>query len=86
MPLLFRIFTIAASAVAIGLALWLSISLFLVILIAGAGLGAFLYLRGWLVGKGILNPTPGVPMSGRIIEGEFEQIENPMVRDERTDG
>ncbi len=80
--LLQRIFVFAGTAVAIGIALWLSVTLFFVILMIGAVIGALLFARQFLLEKGILNPTPGVPPVATIIEGEFEQIENPMVRDE----
>ena len=85
-PLVTRILSVVISAAIFLLALWLMGTLFFAILIAAATFGAFFFLRQWLLEKGILNPNPGVPMAeGHIIEGEFEQIENPMVRDERTE-
>lgn len=48
--------------VAIGIALWLSLWIIGIFLLVGGGLVLFYTARQFLIDKGILNPTPGVPM------------------------
>lgn len=84
MGLVQRIIFLVGAAVAIGLALWVSITIFAFLLIAGGIAVIAVAGRDFLTRKGILNPQPGVrPEQAEavtVIEGEFEQIENPMVR------
>jgi hypothetical protein len=87
MQIIGRIFILFGAAVAIGVALWLSITLFGLMLLVGGGVVLFFAVRQFLIDKGILNPTPGVAPhvpeeSITVIEGTFEEVENPMVRDE----
>lgn len=88
-----RVLFIVGALIAIGVAVWLSVTIFAVLLVAGVLTVVFMAGRRFLVDKGILNPRPGTPMEQAtsevtIIEGEFEQIENPMVQqadDTKTD-
>lgn len=79
MQLLSRLFFLVCSVVAIGVALWLSLTIAGVLIICGGLVMLFLAGRQFLMSKGILNPTPGVPMEppsdAPVIEGEFEEIE-----------
>lgn len=85
MALLQRILFFLGSVLAIGFAIAFGAGLLIMLLIAGGLTLAYIMIRQFLLGKGILNPTPGVrpeapDASVTIIEGEFEQVENPMVR------
>lgn len=80
MNFLFRIFFVAAAIVAVGFVLWFSLTLFALLFILGAGMVAFYAIKNFLIAKDILNPTPGVPMTGQpettvtIIEGDYERV------------
>ena len=87
MGFLQRLLFLIGTVIAIGVALWLSITLLAVLLVAGGIAVLYFASRRFLVAKGILNPTPGVPVDAdipqtTIIDGEFEQIENPMLKEE----
>lgn len=83
-----RLLFLVGMALAIGVAIWVSITLFAFLLVIGGVAVLYVAARRFLTEKGILNPTPGVPMDEAgpvditIIDGEFEQIENPMVKQE----
>lgn len=88
MGFLGRLLFLCAAAVAIGVAIFAGITIFAFLLMAGGVAVLAVAGRQFLIEKGILNPRPGVPMdepeeSVTIIEGEFEQIENPMVKEEK---
>lgn len=62
-------------------AVWLSVFVFLGILIVGAVGWLFFAGRRFLMEKGILNPTPGVPLEeheapGAIIDGDFQRLDD----------
>lgn len=73
----------ALVAVGIVIALWIGIWILLALLVVGVGMVIWSHLRDYLLAKGILNPRPGVPMDGviieeqntTIIEGDFKRVE-----------
>lgn len=82
-----RLLILMLALVAVGVAISAGLMLFGGLLMIG-GIMVLAYAgRAWLVEKGILNPRPGVPMDApeevTVIEGEFEQIENPMVQKDK---
>ncbi len=68
MPWIIQMLGFALFLLGIAIALWVSLWLLVVVFIIGFGIALFTYLRGYLVAKGILNPTPSAPM-----EEHFEQ-------------
>lgn len=87
MGFLGRLLVLAGAVLAIGVAIWLSITVFAVLLVVGGVAVLGVAAKQFLIAKGILNPTPGVPRATddpvTVIEGEFEQVENPMVEKDR---
>ena len=83
-----RLAFIFGSIVAIGFALWISITLIGFFLLAGGALILFYVVRQFLLDKGILNPTPGVPMDASaamrhnetitVIETEFTRVDEKL--------
>ncbi|NDF13591.1 MAG: hypothetical protein EB060_12365, partial [Proteobacteria bacterium] len=78
-----RLLFLAGAIVAIGIALSIGVTIFAFLLIVGGAAVVYVAARQFLIAKGILNPRPGVPMDivdpeVTVIDGEFEQIENPM--------
>jgi len=78
-----RIFFTIGAVLAIGVALWFSITILGFLLIVGGGMVLVLALRQFLLEKGILNPTPGVPImephdspNVTVIETQFTHIED----------
>ena len=86
MNIIQRLLFLIGTVIAIGVALWISITVFAFLLIAGGIAVLFVAARQFLVNKGILNPRPGMPIDHAaeetitVIDGEFEQVENPMAR------
>ncbi len=81
-----RILVLFGTILMLGIALWASVTIVAILMIVG-GIAILVYAaRQFLTSKGILNPRPGVPMEESpaditVIEGEFEQVENPMIRE-----
>ena len=82
-----RLFFIVGSILAIGFALWISITVMGFFLLAGGALIIFYAARQFLLDKGILNPTPGVPMDESashvhekitVIDTEFTHVEEKL--------
>jgi hypothetical protein len=73
MPWIIQMLGFALFLLGIAIALWVSLWLLVVLFVIGFGIALFTYLRGYLVAKGILNPTPGVPMGGAMEEESFHQ-------------
>lgn len=84
-----NILTTIAVIVGIGVAIWLSAMLFIgLAAIAVVGYGLY-FARGFLIDKGILNPTPGIapdsadqPERITIIEGDFTRVDEPAIKKE----
>lgn len=57
-----------AMFIGIALAVWIGIWILLALFALGLVMVIWSHLRDYLLRKGILNPTPGVPPSGVIIE------------------
>lgn len=78
-----RILFTLGGLLVMGLILWFSITLLGVLIIGGGLLVLFFALRQFLLEKGILNPTPGTPMTPpegnvkvTIIETEFTRVDD----------
>lgn len=56
----------------IAIALWISFWVLIVLFVAAIGVVVYSHLKSFLLGKGILNPTPGVPPEQPPAEGEVE--------------
>ena len=74
-----KFLTSIAVIIGLGLAVWISAILFIgIAAIAAVGYGLY-FARGFLMEKGILNPTPGVvqdaPEQITIIEGDFTRVD-----------
>ena len=64
------------------IALWVSVWVLLALFIGMTGYVLFVSLRDYLVDKGILNPTPGVPIARddeerhiTIVDADFTRVE-----------
>ncbi len=78
MPWVLQMLGFALFLIGIGIALW--VSLWLLVFLFAVGIIAVIWshLRGYLLAKGILNPTPGIPPQPgdtTIIEGSFTHLE-----------
>lgn len=76
MQRIFATFLVIAALIA---AVSFSVFIFFGVVLLGAGAYAFLFVRRYLIEKGILNPTLGVPpveeeTRAPIIEGDFTRI------------
>jgi hypothetical protein len=81
MPWIMQMLGFALFLLGIGIALW--VSLWLLVILFAIGLIAVIWshLRGYLLRKGILNPTPGIPPSppeanATVIEGNYTRVES----------
>lgn len=61
MPWIMQMGAFALMLLGLGLAVWVSFWLLLFLFGAGAILMFWTYIKAYLLSKGILNPTPGVP-------------------------
>lgn len=66
----------------IAIALWVSVWLLVLIFVLSVGSIIYRHARDFLVARGILNPTPGVPPEEAspvneitVIEGDFTHVE-----------
>jgi len=81
MPWILQMAGLALFLIGIGIALW--VSLWLLVFFFSIGVIAVVWssLRDYLLAKGILNPTPGVPpkpgddVEVTIVEGSFTRVE-----------
>lgn len=74
MPWIMQMVWFALLFIGIGLALWISFWVLLVLFGLGVVMILWTHLRDFLLAKGILNPTPGVPPDGIIIEHEADRV------------
>jgi hypothetical protein len=85
MPLVKQVLGFALLLLGIGIALWVSFWLLLVLFCVGAVMVIGSHLRDYLLKKGILNPTPGVPPAppgeenAPVIDGDFTRIESKAI-------
>lgn len=86
MPWLIQILWFGLLFVGLIVALWIGFWLLLALFVIGVAMVLWTHLRAYLLAKGILNPTPGVPPSDVIreaettttttlIEGDFTRVE-----------
>ncbi len=79
MPWIMQMVGFALFLLGIGIALW--VSFWLLAILFGIGLIAVIWshLRDYLLRKGILNPTPGIPPAAdadiTVIEGNYTRVE-----------
>jgi hypothetical protein len=80
MPWLMQMGGCAVTIIGIALAVWIGFWLFVVLAVISLAVAGYRYL----VRKGIINPTPGVPpestateetLSVTVIDGEFQRVE-----------
>jgi len=83
MPWILQLVYFFLVVIGIAVALWIGFWLFLILFALGAAVLAWNYLRAYLLAKGILNPTPGVPPGEEttvetatitVIEGDFTHV------------
>ena len=82
MPWIMQMVGFALLLLGMGVALWVSFWLLLFLFCVGVAAVLWAHLRDYLLTKGILNPTPGVPLneedsdpSVTTIEGDFKRVD-----------
>ena len=81
MPWLLQMLGFGLLLIGAGIALWVSVWVLLILFGIGLVVALYSFARAWLVEKGILNPTPGVPSELQegaqvtIVEGDFTRLE-----------
>jgi len=83
MPWIMQMVWFAVLLLGMGIALWVSFWLLLFLFGVGVAAVVWTHLREYLLAKGILNPTPGVPPeesasspSVTTIEGDFKRVDS----------
>lgn len=81
MPWIMQMAGFALLLLGIGLALWVSFWVLIVLLVLAMLAVVWSHLRDYLLAKGILNPTPGVPPpadspAAPTIEGDFKRVDS----------
>ena len=81
MPWIMQMVGFALLLMGMGLAIWVSFWLLLFLFAVGVVAVLWTHLRVYLLAKGILNPTPGVPPEAptenvTTIEGDFKRVDS----------
>ena len=83
MPWITQMVGFAVMLLAMGIALWVSIWLLAILFAIGVAVVIWAHAKDYLMRKGILNPTPGVPFEQpadspkvTVVEGDFERVDN----------
>ena len=80
MPWIMQMLGFGLLILGIAFALWVGIWVLLFLFALGIGMVVWSHLRSFLLAKGILNPTPGIPPDPAdhpgvtIVEGDFKHL------------